>query len=273
MAPALRPLASFTKRGGTIATRAWLFIPLFALYIAANTVHGAIRALAAEIAPIQPQDISHLDVWTFRGVPSVWLQDWMGTAGLWADAAFAYWTTLFWGPTLLVMLVLAVKGPIPYLRLLLLHATVILAADVIYALVPTRPPWMDVDVVRVIALQTDGGVSVDRNPYAALPSLHIAVPVAYMLWFRGLDAADPLRRIWPVLAAWSVGMTWCVVYTGEHYVADVLAGYAWAGLAYFTLSSIGLMHGRKGAPGPSATSRADVLNEGDVTDPPARQAA
>lgn len=60
----------------------------------------------------------------------------------------------------------------------------------------------------------------NSNVFAAVPSLHAAYcPIAcYYAWlFR--------RRAWMmVLAVWSVGIWWTAVYSGHHYVIDVLLG-------------------------------------------------
>jgi membrane-associated phospholipid phosphatase len=61
---------------------------------------------------------------------------------------------------------------------------------------------------------------------AAFPSLHAGAIMlfAMFLWRR-------VRRRWrPLLAGYAVCMGFTVVYTGDHYVADVLAGWALAGL-------------------------------------------
>jgi membrane-associated phospholipid phosphatase len=62
------------------------------------------------------------------------------------------------------------------------------------------------------------------DPVAAVPSLHAgaALLIAMFLWRR-------VRPRWrPVLALYPVFMGFCLVYTAEHYVVDVLAGFAFA---------------------------------------------
>lgn len=67
---------------------------------------------------------------------------------------------------------------------------------------------------------------IDPNPYAAMPSLHIAFPMLVFLVARRLY---PGRRTW-LLGAYPAAMTLAVVYLGHHYVVDCVAGalYAWA---------------------------------------------
>ena len=67
------------------------------------------------------------------------------------------------------------------------------------------------------------------NPYAAVPSLHAAYAllIAITLW-RYVP-----RWVRPLLAVYPVAMGLTLVYTGEHYVVDVLIGWAYVLLAMF----------------------------------------
>jgi len=64
----------------------------------------------------------------------------------------------------------------------------------------------------------------DANAVAAMPSLHtaFALLVVVVLW-------PYVRRWWAraVLVAFPLAMTFTLVYGGEHYVIDVLAGWAY----------------------------------------------
>ncbi len=227
------------------AKRFALLIPAFFLFAFANLIHATLRGFAIDVAPFAPVNAAQWDIAVFRSVPSMWMQDVLGTTGFWAELAFFYWSSLFWLPTLLVALVVVARGRWYFTRLILLQIAVVLSADVIYAIVPTRPPWMDVDVVRIIAINSDNGVHIDRNQYAALPSLHVAVPLAFALWFHAFEKSEPLRKLSPLLFAWALGMGWSVIYTGEHYVVDVVTGYIWAGLIFFALNRLGVLHARR----------------------------
>jgi membrane-associated phospholipid phosphatase len=59
-----------------------------------------------------------------------------------------------------------------------------------------------------------------------MPSLHVALPAAAALWYG-------LRTFWGRLVlAYSALIGLVVVYGGDHYVADVVAGYAIALVTY-----------------------------------------
>jgi membrane-associated phospholipid phosphatase len=66
------------------------------------------------------------------------------------------------------------------------------------------------------------------NPVAAMPSLHTAFALFVVAFFLRGTA----RRWWPPLLAYPLAMTFTLVYTGEHYVIDVLVGWAYVGLTF-----------------------------------------
>jgi membrane-associated phospholipid phosphatase len=242
--PVVRQLAPVRQNGRTLLKRVGLFLPMYLVFLAVNIAHGSIRGVGDDVAPFNPVNVAEFDIVLFGTVPSVLLQDWLGTTGFWSDLAFFYWTTLFWVPLLLIAVVVLARGRSYFLRLLLLHMVLVLSADVIYGIVPTRPPWMDVEVVRFVAVRAEDGVYLDGNPFAALPSLHVAVPFIYALWFYGFERGSALRRFGPVLALWALGMSWCVMYSGEHYFIDVVTGYIWALGVFAVLNRFGILHPR-----------------------------
>ena len=71
------------------------------------------------------------------------------------------------------------------------------------------------------------------NDVAAMPSLHAAYSMLIALFFWPLVS----RRWRPLLAAYPVAMAFALVYTGEHYVSDVLVGWAYAAGAYFAVEA------------------------------------
>ena len=100
-----------------------------------------------------------------------------------------------------------------------------------YFAVPTVPPWMASSIFgllpRIIRFNAiiynlaipDISAGFDTNPVAAMPSLHAAFPFlcAMILWkiYRW--------RSWP-FGLYALLMLFTIVYTGDHYVVDVLAG-------------------------------------------------
>ena len=125
-------------------------------------------------------------------------------------------------------------------------ATIVLTlygGALVYALVPTIPPWMagslrvippvDSIVARIYNLEPPTlQEAFDVNPIAAMPSLHAALPTACTL------LAVHLFGAWGAL----VGLYTLVVYfasgyLGQHYLVDLLAGSALAAVAFAATGS------------------------------------
>ena len=71
------------------------------------------------------------------------------------------------------------------------------------------------------------------NPVAAVPSLHAAYTllITLFLWRSA-------RRARPFLAVYPVAMAFALVYTAEHYVVDILLGWAYAVAALWAVHRI-----------------------------------
>ena len=119
------------------------------------------------------------------------------------------------------------------------------AACAVFALYATAPPWYAAQkgliepFPRVLAARGWSQVGLrfaariiekgqsTVNPFAAIPSLHSAqaLLVAIFLW----------QVVWkwlrPILAALPIAMTFALVYSGEHYLIDVFAGWGLVALA------------------------------------------
>lgn len=129
---------------------------------------------------------------------------------------------------------------------LALYATA-LVAFAIFLLAPTAPPWYAVEhgwihglqhvMTQVMPVRWSAFYqSLDANPVAADPSLHSALPFLGFLALRSLRS----RAAWPLLA-WCVMVWFSVVYLGEHYLLDVVAGVVLATLAW---RAVGLVRER-----------------------------
>jgi hypothetical protein len=109
----------------------------------------------------------------------------------------------------------------------------------LYFIVPTVPPWMAagrfyvVDPIEHIPAQVYNlatpalAQSFDVNPVAAMPSLHAAFPALLTL------TCFEHFGVWGfAMLAYTLAVFFAIVYLGEHYVIDVLAGATLACLAY-----------------------------------------
>jgi hypothetical protein len=90
--------------------------------------------------------------------------------------------------------------------------------------------WGKLNLHSASALLDQGQASV--NLVAAIPSLHagMSAALAAFLWHR-------VHRAWrPVLVAYPLLMAFTLVYTAEHYVIDILLGWAFAALVVLALN-------------------------------------
>lgn len=178
-------------------------------------------------------------------VPSTWLQArWYeaGASGLRDWAFFAVYGSYFFVPQLVAMLIWRFRRP--RLPRFVVAMLLTLAAGLLGAyLLPTAPPWLAVEdgyltgVQRIAVDLVFGGESELRgagatlarsNAVAAMPSVHMAVTsvVVLALWRE--------RRALAVAGAvYAAAMALALIYLGEHYAVDVLAGIVVALAAWF----------------------------------------
>jgi membrane-associated phospholipid phosphatase len=188
---------------------------------------------------------AHVDQGVFGAVPTVWLQGRLvdGSAH-WYDAAAAlvYVTHFVAIPLVTGVAWFCLRDRFAaWLAAVLAFTTLGVGVYMVY---PAAPPWLasergeiglvdrisspgwdylHLDVVgRLIVLGQEGS-----NPVAAMPSLHAgsAMLVALFLW--------PLAKtLWrAALLGYVLLMAFALVYSGEHYVVDVVAGWLTAGIA------------------------------------------
>jgi membrane-associated phospholipid phosphatase len=84
--------------------------------------------------------------------------------------------------------------------------------------------------------QNDGA-----NPVAAMPSLHVAFAALVAIF-----VATRIRSKWRRLAyLYPVAMGFTLVYTGEHYVLDLVVGVAYAVAAHLVMNRWEARRGRR----------------------------
>ena len=200
----------------------------------------------------------------FGVVPSVWLQERLVDGNPhWYDAAAAlvYVTHFISIPLLTAFVWFRWRERFgTWLVTVLTFITVGVAGYVLY---PAAPPWLASErgdigaVARVSSLGWDYlhldfvaeliGVAQDgSNPVAAMPSLHAgcALLVALFLWAR---AGAVVRA---ALLVYALSMTVTLVYTGEHYVVDAVAGWAVALVALAVGAGFRNLRSRAGVSAP-----------------------
>jgi membrane-associated phospholipid phosphatase len=174
--------------------------------------------------------------------PTVQLQRWLYRPGLhfWDYLVWACYMSHFF-TSFIIMGVLWKTNHTKFRRYVALFVGLTFIGYITYVLYPAMPPWMASQFghlpasTRIIdqvwkhlhiglgqALFA-GGNNFDNN-VAAMPSLHGAYPMLICLFFwKGSS-----RRKRVLLAAYPICMAFSLVYTGEHFVTDILVGWLYA---------------------------------------------
>ena len=247
LVPALLIVLWVAPRRGHLRT--WLF------YAVAIYFFTQLRDAADETS-IQASTGYVLDweLWMFDGVtPSAWLQQRLGGSDGNPGVLAYFATAVHWSWFLFPHVVVAATyflAPRMFFRVAVIIAGTFYFAIALYYLVPTVPPWLAVeqgDTTAVRRLIADVGIQVfgesakDRlfdllaepNSHAAMPSLHFAA--SFVVVIIGVIVRS--RRLVALAMAYSLALAFALVYLGEHYVADIIAGGASALMAIFIVET------------------------------------
>lgn len=173
--------------------------------------------------------------------PTTWLQERLYVRN---DDDAPYWEVLtslvyisHFFAVYLVAIIQWVRNRTEWLRWTLTLSTLLVFGVSLYLLVPLAPPWLasadgivgPVDRVGTRALsylQLDAASRIwergaaSNNEVAAFPSLHTGFTVLVTAYFWG--RARRWTRV--LLALYPLTMTFVLVYSGEHYIVDCIAG-------------------------------------------------
>jgi membrane-associated phospholipid phosphatase len=226
------------------------WLPFFGLLVIYDELRGAVA-----VAPAQAHVAAQvaLDKVLAGGqVPTAWLQQHLWNAGAprWYDyGVWAVYMTHFFAVWVVAAVLWRLSRP-RFRRYAVLTVLLTLAAFLTYWLYPAQPPWLAGSagtmpaVDRIVPGVWDQlGVGTMQSAYenrglvntvAAMPSLHAAYPCMLLLFFWN---AGWVVRI--ALALYTLAMGFTLVYGGEHFVADILAGWAMAAAAFALVAVAG----------------------------------
>jgi membrane-associated phospholipid phosphatase len=233
--PALVPLALLSGRFLT-----WLrdWVPFVGLLLGWE----AMRSVADKISPSGVHSGSlRPELVLFGGhLPEVWLQQLLdrGALGHLLNLAAASVDLLHFPGVVCAAFLVWMHGRDAFRSYSMALFGTAMIAFVVFLVAPTAPPWYATEhgwitglqhvMIQVMPVHWSGYYqSLDPNPVAADPSLHSALPFLGYLALRRLRSW--LR--WPMLA-WTVAVWFSVVYLGEHYLLDVVAGVTLATLCW-----------------------------------------
>ncbi|HEY2174102.1 MAG TPA: phosphatase PAP2 family protein [Mycobacteriales bacterium] len=217
------------------------WLPFTAVLIAYDYTRGIADNLGIATHVIEP---AHADMWLFHGVlPTYWLQQHLFVPGhpRWYDAVVTLVYTSHFLVTPIAAVILWVRNRQRWVGFITRIIVLSLAGLLTYVLYPMAPPWYAaraglIEPVRrissvgwqVLGLNHAGsvlaGAQASVNAVAAMPSLHTATATLIALYF--IPRAPWWGKI--LLACYPLLMGLALVYSGEHYVLDLLFGYVYA---------------------------------------------
>lgn len=242
-------LAAIVLGQGRTFLRDWT--PFVILFFAWQMLRG----YANEVAdgggfPLHDRDLVVVERWLFGGqLPTVVLQRALYTPGevQWYDLL----ATIFWAfhfvLALLFAFLLWIRNKTLYWRFVYALLVLSTAGFITYVVFPAVPPWLasywgivpeHIYLLRV-EVPTELGfgsnfswIMENGNPnhVAAMPSLHAAYPTLVFVF-----SLVYWRKAAPLALLYCLGLWFSIVYMGDHYVIDALAGIVYAVVTFFAL--------------------------------------
>jgi PAP2 superfamily len=226
----------------------------FIYYFVPAILGFASYGLASQLASHLKLGVHYLpqmraDEWLTPGsMPTIWLQQHLyhGSTGPLEVFSVAMYLSHFWIPLVLGFALAMGHRTRAFASLMFGLITVSVLGEITFVLLPTAPPWLAAEhhllpnVHHILKhtlydLHLGKVASLDGDPAAydvtaAWPSLHVAFPVICIL-----TAVTYRLPKWVSIAliANTLGVIFAIVYTGEHYLSDALAGIAYACAAWW----------------------------------------
>jgi membrane-associated phospholipid phosphatase len=218
-----------------IVAKDW-FVFLSFVYLC-DTLRGSIYALTCELGlPVHTLYVIKAEKFLFGGIPSVTLQKLLlkNVESLdfgWLEKILTTVHGTHFVAFLFIGLAIWLQKPKYFPAFKTSFYVITCFGMMFYFAIPTVPPWMASNLFGVIPEISRFNILIynmsipditsgfNTNPIAAMPSLHAAFPVlsALILWqvYRWKAAA---------FYVYTLIMLFTIVYTGDHYIVDVLAG-------------------------------------------------
>lgn len=187
-----------------------------------------------------------------KPIPTVWLQEhlWHGAGHLhwWDYATWFVYVTHFLA-TLIVAAILWRWAHERFAKFATMVCVLALTGFATYVLYPAVPPWMaaqhgaigeanrtlrvtwhEVPIAHFGSLFEKGQQY--ANNVAAMPSLHAAYALLISLYLWGVLP----RWTRPILVLYPPAMAFSLIYGGEHYVVDCVAGWLYASVTFVSVN-------------------------------------
>ncbi len=242
------------------------FVRDWAALVILLVIYNASRGLAGQDVRPHLTEMIHADEWLFGWltggeIPTLWLQQHLYNPAhiQWYDALVSLVYFSHFVGTLTVAVILWLRSRTMWASWVRRWFTLTALGLATYFLYPAAPPWyaypdrplwlfgvsLPDQVHRistrgweVIGLHGAGNLlnaaQVNAsNPIAAMPSLHAAYSLLIVVFFL----PKVRRRWWPLLLTYPLAMAFTLVYSGEHYMIDILMGWTYVA---FTMVAVWL---------------------------------
>lgn len=257
--------------------RTWLFLRDWVPFVAIFLAYELMRGIADDAGfPVHINDVIGAERFLALGhLPTQLLQDWLAPpegVGAAAIVATIFYMLHFALPVVTGFLLWLWRRPL-YFEYVAAFIVLSFAGFITFLLLPVAPPWyaasqgflngpdgrpvisyLKPDAFAVIAhaLGYPNGqqltsyifYGVNPNGVAAFPSLHAGYPFLSFLVLR-----HAFGRVGWLALLYAAAVWWAVIFTGDHYLVDVLGGIAYASAAYFgTRLLVGRLSARRPEP-------------------------
>jgi membrane-associated phospholipid phosphatase len=224
--------------------------------------YEAMRGFAADTG-FAPHDLSGLERAVFAGtLPTITLQHafYRVEAVSPQDVVAMFFYFMHFPLPIVVGFVFWIRSREHYRRFIASLLLMALLSFITYLFWPSAPPWYqfpegnvpDAQVVHKILNETVDKLwgnnyfvsplytHLNPNKFAAFPSLHAAFPAlaAVYAWTR-------YRALAIGLILWTAGVLLSIVYLGEHYVVDALAGFVYVAAAALIVEGVSRWRARR----------------------------
>ncbi len=279
---------------GTLVTLTWISArskgdyKLWALYTGAFALFSIVRSFADEtgVATHISDLVTAEKTLAFGSVPTVWLQTHLFDPRQigWLDRAATYTHWSYFVLPHIFAAYLFLERRHLFERYVLLFVGVLTVGLVIAFIFPAAPPWAasltgHLDPTYKVVGEVGSELNVNlyqyfdnqirsSNPVAAMPSVHMAISVIVLLiafrvnWLLG-----------GLALAYNAAMAFSLVYLGEHYVLDILAGVLLTVALYAAMGLWLRRRNREQHPVPVPLDTADIPGSKPLHSPPAEPGA
>lgn len=235
-----------------VMRRGKVYLRDFGVFAALVFLYSEMRGVAHIIRPepfYTPQ--LNLDKWLFAGhVPTVELQRWWWTGTMhWYDHLLIDVAKLHFLIPPLLAFALWMRRRALFFRFASAMLALSFAAALTFLLFPAAPPWaagrtlltptvtkLDDSTWTSVSASFSLSKIIIPNPYAAIPSLHAGYAMLCFLFVASLVWRKRWRWFVIVPAAlYPLVLSFARVYSGDHYVIDLIAGYLYATAAFLAV--------------------------------------